>query len=192
MTPSRFAASLLPLVILALVIAVAGSLAAAPYLFLAGIDEEIAQSEQTLMRLRREIASESDLQRENRDLVALGKEANLLLEGSTTGIAGAKLQKLIADIVAEHGGVASSLQLLPVNEEGPLGRVALRLSINVDIDGLRDIVHAIETGTPLLFIDDLTVHTAEQKNGDTPDPYYLGPLEVNLEVSGYRMRDKAA
>ena len=190
MTFPRITANALPLAILAVVILAAASLAAAPYLLLGGIDEDIAQCERTLVRLRGEIASESDLQRENRDLLALGQEANLLLEGSTAGIAGANLQKLVSDVIAEHGGVASSLQLMPVDEEGALGRVALRLSVNVDIDGLRDIVYGIETGKPLLFIDDVTVRRAGEENGTTDDPYYRGPLEVTLEISGYRMRGK--
>jgi len=190
MTSSRLGASALPLALLAAVITSLAGTAAAPYLLLHGLDQEIAASEQTLVRLRKEVASESKLRQENLDLVALGQEANLLLEGSTAGISGAGLQKLISDIVVEHGGVASSLQLLPIEQQDKLERVALRLSISVEIDGLRDIVHAIETGKPLLFIDDLTVRTGEQDDGEI-DPYYRGPLQVDLQVSGFRLRDKA-
>jgi general secretion pathway protein M len=80
---------------------------------------------------------------------------------------------------------------MPLEEQGSLGRVALRLSISVGIDGLRDIVHAIETGKPLLFVDDLTVRTVQQKDGGT-DPHYLGPLQVDLQLSGFRLKDRAA
>ncbi|MDP1906735.1 MAG: type II secretion system protein GspM, partial [Hyphomicrobium sp.] len=141
--------------------------------------------------LRQEIASESDMRKENLDLVALGQQGTLLLDGDTAGIAGANLQKLISDIVLEHGGAASSLQLLAMSEDGSLVRIGLRLSINVGIDGLRDIVHGIETGNPLLFIDDLSVRAVEDRAGGT-DPHYLGPLDVTLQVSGFRLKDKAS
>lgn len=190
MTSSRIGASVLPLALLAAVIASLAGVAVGPYFLLHGLDQEIAASEETLVRLRREVAGESKLKQENLDLVALGQEANLLLEGSTAGISGAGLQKLISDIVLEHGGVASSLQLLPIKEEDKLERVALRLSISVDIEGLRNILHAIETGKPLLFIDDLTVRTGEQDDGEI-DPYHRGPLQVDLQLSGFRLRDTA-
>jgi general secretion pathway protein M len=190
MTRSQLVAGSLPLAILAVVFAALALAASVPYLLLNELDDEISSSEQMLVGLRKEIASDVDLRKENQDLVALGHQANLLLEGNTAGIAGANLQKLISDLVLEHGGASSSLQILPTGEDGSLVRIALRLSISVGIDGLRDIVHGIETGKPLLFIDDLTVRAVEQKSGGT-DPHYLGPLDVTLQVSGFRLKDKA-
>ncbi|MFA5902271.1 MAG: type II secretion system protein GspM [Hyphomicrobium sp.] len=188
---SRLFAASLPLAILAAIVMALGLTAGAPYLLLSEIDQEIAAGERTLVELRKEIASESDMRKENLDLVALGQQGHLLLEGDTAGISGANLQKLISDIVLEHGGASSSLQLLATSEDGSLVRIALRLSISVGIDGLRDIVHGIETGKPLLFIDDLSVRAVEDRAGGT-DPHYLGPLDVTMQVSGFRLKDKAS
>jgi general secretion pathway protein M len=191
MMRSRLFAASLPLAILAAIVMALGLTAGAPYLLLSEIDQEIAAGERTLVELRKEIASESDMRKENLDLVALGQQGHLLLEGDTAGISGANLQKLISDIVLEHGGASSSLQLLATSEDGSLVRIALRLSISVGIDGLRDIVHGIETGKPLLFIDDLSVRAVEDRAGGT-DPHYLGPLDVTMQVSGFRLKDKAS
>lgn len=191
MTRSHLVNASLPLAILAAIVVALGLLAAAPYMLLHEIDQEVSTDELALVQLRREIASESDMRKENLDLVALGQQGTLLLDGDTAGIAGANLQKLISDIVLEHGGAASSLQLLATSEDGSLVRIGLRLSISVGIDGLRDIVHGIETGKPLLFIDDLSVRAVEDSAGGT-DPHYLGPLDVTLQVSGFRIKDKAS
>jgi general secretion pathway protein M len=191
MMRTRILAAPLPLAILAAFVVLLVLAAGAPYLLLSGIDQEISDGERTLVELRKEIATESDLHKENLDLVALGQQGNLLLDGDTAGIAGANLQKLISDIVLEHGGASSSLQLLPTSEDGSLVRIALRLSISVGIDGLRDIVHGIETGKPLLFIDDLSVRAVEDREGSR-DQHYLGPLDVTLQVSGFRLKDKAS
>jgi general secretion pathway protein M len=191
MMRTRILAAPLPLAILAAFVLLLVLVASTPYLLLSGIDQEISDGERTLVELRKEIASESDLHKENLDLVALGQQGSLLLDGETAGIAGANLQKLISDIVLEHGGASSSLQLLPTSEDGSLVRIALRLSISVGIDGLRDIVHGIETGKPLLFIDDLSVRAVEDREGSR-DQHYLGPLDVTLQVSGFRLKDKAS
>jgi general secretion pathway protein M len=181
----------LPLAILAAVVVALSLVAAAPYLLLREIDQEVSTGELALVQLRQEIASESNMRKENLDLVALGQQGALLLDGDTAGIAGANLQKLISDIVLENGGASSSLQLLATSEDGSLVRIGLRLSISVGIDGLRDIVHGIETGNPLLFIDDLSVRAVEDRAGGT-DPHYVGPLDVTLQVSGFRLKDKAS
>ena len=191
MTRSHLVKGSLPLAILAAVVVALGLVAAAPYLLLHEIDQEVSTGELALVQLRQEIASESDMRKENLDLVALGQQGTLLLDGDTAGIAGVNLQKLISDIVLENGGASSSLQLLATSEDGSLVRIGLRLSISVDIDGLRDIVHGIETGNPLLFIDDLSVRAVEDREGGT-DPHYLGPLDVTLQVSGFRLKDKAS
>ena len=67
----------------------------------------------------------------------------------------------------------------------------MSLSISVNIDGLRDILHALETGAPLLFIDDITIRSKSADFG-TPDPHYLGPLDVTLQISGYALRNEAS
>ncbi len=91
----------------------------------------------------------------------------------------------------EHGGAASSFQILPPKEDGNLMRIPMSLSISVGIDGLRDIIHGLETGTPLIFIDDITIR-AEQDDFRAPDPHYLGPLDVTLQVSGFALKNGAS
>ncbi len=115
----------------------------------------------------------------------------MLLEGETTGIAGANLQKLLSGLVLAHGGEATSFQILPPKEDGNLMRIPMSLSISVGIDGLRDIVHGLETSTPLIFIDDITIR-AEQDDFRAPDPHYLGPLDVTLQVSGFAYKNEAS
>jgi general secretion pathway protein M len=184
------AAALLPIALLILAIALMGAIAAAPFARLASIEETIAQNQGKLLALRAQITREADLRKENNDLAALGQDASLLLEGEKTGIAGANLQRLMNQLVTEHGGTASSFQILPPKADGNLIRIPMSLSINVGIDGLRDILHSLETGTPLIFIDDIDIKTA-QDDFRPPDPHYLGPLDVTLQISGFAVQNGA-
>jgi general secretion pathway protein M len=191
MRPQSFS-SLLAVGILVAGLCLLGLLAALPFLHLGALEQTIAQNQAELLDLRKEIAREGALRKENSQLAASGQDAKLLLlEGETTGIAGANLQKLMSGLVLEHGGAASSFQILPPKEDGNLMRIPMSLSISVGIDGLRDIIHGLETGTPLIFIDDITIR-AEQDDFRAPDPNYLGPLDVTLQVSGFALKNEAS
>lgn len=173
-------------------LALAGLLATLPFLRLGTLERTIAQSQSELLELRKEIAREGALRKENTALAASDQDARLLLlEGETTGIAGANLQKLMSGLVLAHGGEATSFQILPPKEDGNLMRIPMGLSIRVGIDGLRDIIHGLETSTPLIFIDDITIR-AEQDDFRAPDPHFLGPLDVTLQVSGFAYKHEAS
>lgn len=188
---SKSAAAVLPVGLLLLAFALMGLIAAAPFVRLSTLEQAIAQNQEELLKLRGQITREGDLRKENTDLAALGQDVSLLLEGEKTGIAGANLQKLMNGLVTEFGGTASSFQILPPKEDGNLTRIPMSLSISVGIDGLRDILHRLETSTPLIFIDDIIIKSA-QDDFRAPDPHYLGPLDVTLQVSGFALQNGAS
>jgi general secretion pathway protein M len=186
--PSR---AYLAVAILVVVLAALAAIATAPFVQIRTLEAEIAEKQQLLPELRAKIAHESELKKEHTDLAALGQDKSLLLEGDKTGVAGANLQSLVNGLVTANGGTASSIQILPPKEDGNLMRISVSLSINVGTDGLRDIVHSLETGTPLIFIDDIVVR-AVHDDFRPPEPHYLGPLDVTLQVSGFAVQNGAS
>ena len=188
---SRSAAAL-SIVILLAAVAILITAAVTPYVRLGHVEETLEQNQHKLLGLRNQISQEGELRKENLSLAAVDESASrLLLEGETTGIAGANLQKLLSGLVAEHGGAASSIQILPPKDDGNLVRISMSLSISVNIDGLRDILHALETGAPLLFIDDVGVRSDMDSFG-AADAHFMGPLDVTLQVSGYASGHKGS
>lgn len=177
------------LALFALVIASLGAVAVVPYLYFRALDVQASALQVRLSEHRKLLVQEGDVRKENEHLLSIGQEASLLLEGETTGIAGANLQKLINDVILAHKGNPASARILNPKEDGELVRIGMSLSIVVGIDGLRDILHSIETGTPLIFIDDISVHTSQDVSWAQPDPHYLGPLDVTLQVSGYALKN---
>lgn len=176
---------------LVVALTVMGLTAALPFVRLSWLEQTIAHKQDELFQLRKQITREGELRKENSALAALGQDASLLLAGETTGISGANLQRLMNDIVLEQGGSASSFQILPPQEDGNLMRIPMSLSISVGIDGLRDILHSIETGTPLIFIDDITMRPAPKKFR-VPDPHFVGPFAVTLKVSAFAPKNEAS
>lgn len=181
--PQKYRGYLAVSILLMLVVATA-TIVAMPFIKVATLENTIAEKQARLPHLLAEVAFEDKLRREHADLGALGQDKSLLLEGDKTGVAGANLQSLINSLVSAYGGTASSIQILPPKEDGNLMRISVSVSINVGTDGLRDIIHTLETGTPLIFIDDITVQTINDDFRPL-DPHYIGPLEVTMQVSGF-------
>jgi len=176
--------SYVSLALLGLTLAALAALATAPFLRIGSLEAAIAEKQLLLPKLREKIAHENDLKKEHADLAALGQDKSLLLEGDKTGVAGANLQSLVNALVTANGGTASSIQILPPKDDGDLMQISVSLSMNVGTEGLRDIIHSLETGTPLIFIDDIVVK-AIHPDFSPPDPHYTGPLDVTLQVSGF-------
>ncbi|SFV29579.1 type II secretion system protein GspM [Hyphomicrobium facile] len=185
---SEISANVVSLSVLAAALALMVLFAAAPFVRLSTIDAAISEHQVELSNLQRQLATEGEVRKENSELAMLGQDTDLLLKGETTGIAGANLQKLLNNLVVAHGGAASSFQILPPQEDGNLVRIPMGLSISVGVDGLRDILYDLETGTPLIFLDEIAIRS-RQGDFQAPDPNYIGPYDVTLQLSGFAKKN---
>ena len=122
------------------------------------------------------------LQVESEKLAQAGKNAKFLLEGQTTGVAGANLQKFIANLVRRNGGQTTSLQVLPPVSQGRLTQIPMDLTLKVNIKGLQNILFSIEAGMPLVFVDNIIVRSSSvNRTASNQSPV----LEVSMKLSGY-------
>jgi general secretion pathway protein M len=136
--------------------------------------------------VREEAAAATDLvaQQERLVLAAAGRPAqagrDVLITGETSGVAAAELQRVIAELARQHALTLRSTQVVPAKREGDLTVLAVEVSLQGGIEGLRALLHALETGAPMLFIDALAVKTVAQQTVNRP-----ALLDVNLKVRGY-------
>jgi general secretion pathway protein M len=176
--------------VLVVAIAALGALAATPWLSVSLIQQRIAQERQTLAGLDLQIADTRSVRgSEHGDDEKVFR--SLLLAGSTPGIAGANLQKLANDLAVGHGSHAQSIQILAPKVEGALTHISVRLSITSSTEALREILYKLETNRPLIFVESLTVRIP-QKDQQTTDRYYSGPLEVIMQLGVYAVIEKAS
>jgi general secretion pathway protein M len=185
---NKVASDLFAVAILATCLTLLGLIATAPFVRLSWLQQAIAQNQNGLLKLSKQIEQEGELRKELSKMTAPDQDANLLLDGETTGIAGANLQKLVNGLIVEYGGTASSFQILPAEADGNLMRIPMSLSISVGIDALRDILYRLETETPLIFIDGIILRPETESARDTV-PYFLGPLAVTLQISGFLKKE---
>jgi general secretion pathway protein M len=185
MSTKRLPPGALPALILLLAAVIALlTLAIGPFLLAHTIGEQIAARQQELAVQQGPTDGRGPSGGGLRGRTLDDLKAKTLLSGQTTGIAGASLHKQMNDLLLQHGATIASVQIMPTREEGALTRISARMSLTVSTDRLRDIVHMIETGTPLMVIDSLSARVAKKEQQDA-DPHFIGPLDVTLTVSGF-------
>jgi hypothetical protein len=114
----------------------------------------------------------------------VGDVESVFLPGGTAAIAGAALQRIVAQAVEGVGGrlIESEVVRVETAEEEP-GRIDLRVSFDTEIVSLQQVLFEIETGVPILVVRSLTVQSGTVGNVvDTESP----PLRVVILVSGYQ------
>jgi general secretion pathway protein M len=156
-----------------LVLALAALAAVVPFLRSAALSEEIvAMRDLVAQRERLRFAASGRPTQDGRDA---------LLNGESSGILGADLQRRITDLARHNGMALRSTQVLPARRDADLTVVGLEASLHGEIAGLRNLLYAIETGAPVLLVDALSVKTAA-----TPEAG-MRPvaLEITLKVRGY-------
>lgn len=109
--------------------------------------------------------------------------AALFLPASSASLARADLQERASRFVGKAGGHLEEAQFTSGVDQEADGTVALQLSLRIGNDGLRDLLYAIETATPLLEATDLSV---KPNNAQTTEGLGdAGLLHVDLTVQGH-------
>jgi general secretion pathway protein M len=180
----------LALALLAGLVLLVGAAVALPLQHIARMDARFAEQEQRLERLRQQASGRDQLETAEAALRAAHARSGGRLEGETANVASAKLQKLGAAVLETRGGTISSSQVLPTVPDGGETRVGVRFSLSIDIVGLSGALYELESGSRLLFVDNLTVIAAENLLPNQPRSKPVR-LDVTFDLFGYTKREAA-
>lgn len=147
------------LVILVAAIAGMAAAAAAPFYWTASIEPQIAEKAEMLALLERKMSASGRSAAPAR----IDTDA-VYVKGTTPGLAGAELQRLVAELALASGMKIEKLEVLPAEERD--GATVLRLDVDTvgTIVALRAYLHAIETGAPLIFVREAHIGVDKQDN----------------------------
>ena len=158
----------------------------------ANTDQAIADARDMLGRYDRLAAARDDLARQVAQLAQKPENTAYYLTGGTDALAAAELQGKLKTLIESSGGTIGSMQTLPAVDEQNLKRVAIRLDVSAPIQPLLRVLQGLETGVPLLFVDNLDIQSrlAEipQDDGTAQEPV----LAVGFDVYGYLPPQPAA
>ena len=174
-------------------LALSAGVAFALYLFVvapivagyAETDAAVAQAAELLDRYRRIAAARPALQERLDALKSRQSEIGTYLGGGTDALAGAELQELVNATVAKGGGGLRSVQILAVKADGGFRLIGVRVQMTATIAQVLRVLHGLEAGSTLLFVDHLEVSNRRARRRRNR-PVELDPtLLVRLDLFGY-------
>ncbi|MBL8510096.1 MAG: hypothetical protein JNM52_00495 [Betaproteobacteria bacterium] len=115
----------------------------------------------------------------------------LYLKGTTPALMSAELQDMAKSIIESSGGRILSVQNLPNKEDNGHKQVGATLQTSISTPNLRRALYALETNTPYLFVENITVRS-QVGPGFKPPPGFEQELFVQLDVIGFSASASAA
>jgi len=133
---------------------------------------ELAERRELLSRLQTKMRADA-----GRSNVAAPPAA--FLDAPTQGIASAKLQAYLAQLAElQHAGLVSSGGEAAKRDEAP-DTIRLQATLDMNLMGLRGMLYQLESGTPYVFVDALTVQPASATAGRViEDPQLRATLSL--------------
>lgn len=152
--------------------------------------EEQTEYRDHLLRYKRIAATQPLVEQRLATLQQRQRTTADFLESSTHTLAAAELQEQVKSIIVSHGGRLVSTQILAARNGELFPRVTIKVQMKGDIEGVLKVFHALESGRPFLFLDNVYMRVrVVRRRTVRPRRGQLVPLEgeldVRFELSGF-------
>jgi general secretion pathway protein M len=148
-------------------------------------DADLADGRDMLQRFDRLGDARAALEAQLKAIEERPASAAYYLAGATDALAAAALQERVTQLIDSSGASIVSIQTLPSSEEQGLRRVAIRLQMASELAPLVRILHGLETGVPVLFLDSIELQSYNVPYGDENEPQVEPQLTVGFDLYGY-------
>lgn len=181
-SPEKSRQLALGLLVAAVVVAIAG-IVVPTYLAHRHYDTAIAGLSDRIERYHRINATRPEVAR-NLEAVRAKDSRKFFLRAGGTALSAAEAQEAMRTLVEGAGGRLITTQVLPAKDEGAYKQITVNVQLTSNIVALRRILNTIESGTPMLFVDNLLVRS------QVPATFRPGPgaepeVFVQFDVYGY-------
>lgn len=152
-------------------------------------DQSIEEVSEQLARFQRLAAMRPVLAKQLEELTAQQGSGSYYLSGGTDALAAAVLQDRVSALVGAKGGSLRSIQPMSGIDEQGFRRITLRIQMTATIEALFEILYSLETGMPVLFIENLDIQSRFTRRRSTLVNAQEAPdaplLIVGFDLSGY-------
>jgi general secretion pathway protein M len=150
----------------------------------------VTQLSEQLARYRRVAQAAPRVQASLEEIRVLQSASDYYLKSDRASLASAELQQAVKSVINASGATLVSSQT--VRREGAGGllpEVAIKVHMRGDIDSLREVLHELEGGQPVLVLDDVFI-TASPARRYARNQGRKGAetLDVRFKVIGYLRR----
>lgn len=148
-------------------------------------DQAIIETRDLLARFEGLAATRPSLEAQAAAIEKTPAATAYYLAGETDALAAATLQARVTALVEGSGGALASIQTLPSQAEEGFTRIAIRLQLSAPIEALVRVLHGLETGVPLLFLDNLEIQAPGASYAGADPAFAEQPLTIAFDLYGY-------
>lgn len=152
-------------------------------------DRQIEDIREQLSRYQQLAAARPALEQQVRQAATERTADGYYLSGGTDALAAAGLQDRVNALVGAKGGLLRSIQPMPGVDEQGFRRITLRVQMTATIEVLFETLYALESGTPLLFIENLDIQSRAIRRRTDESGAPVAPeapvLSVAFDLSGF-------
>ena len=120
----------------------------------------LAERRAFAQRMAALVATLPDLQRQASAVHAAGPAPQLLLDGPSDAVAGARLQETVQQLARESGASLTSVETLPAEQAGAWRRIGVHVVLSAPWPVLVHLLQAVAVGTPRMLADDLQLQAS--------------------------------
>jgi general secretion pathway protein M len=170
-------------ILVGVVVAVIAAIAVPVWIAHSHYDKALADMNDRLERFRRVAATRAEVVR-NLEAVRTKDARKFFLRPGGAALSAAEVQEAVRSIIEQNGARLITMQVPAAKDEGRYRQVNVNVQLTTNIQALRKILHRVESGTPLLFVENLMVRSqvpATFKPGPGAEP----EMFVQFDVYGY-------
>jgi general secretion pathway protein M len=182
---------ILAIALLVLAVALAVGLLLAPFLWAhRHYDVAIEDTQDQLERYGRVAAQMPELKKAL-DAVRGKDGRRFFLHNTAPNLAGAELQDLVRAAIENNAGRITTIQGAPPRDDGRFRQIGINVQLFATTPNLQKILFKLETQTPYILIENVTVRPLNAFRGFKPAPGVDPELSVTLEVSAFTLVEGA-
>jgi general secretion pathway protein M len=114
------------------------------------------------------------------------------LRNTAANLAGAELQEIVKAAIEGNGGRITTSQSPAPRDDAGFRQIVASVQFFASVPSLQKILGALETGVPLLVIENVTIRPANAFRGFKPAPGQEPEANVQIEVAAWAFPETAA
>jgi general secretion pathway protein M len=112
------------------------------------------------------------------------------LKNSSPSLAAAEIQETAQSVLDNLGLKVNSINIAPHKDEDGRRKVTVNLNIRGNTEATQKLLYALETKTPYLFVDNLSLRGTINTRRWQPTPLVEPEIQVQFDLSGYALLGK--
>ena len=182
---------ILALALLVLAVLVALGLLLAPFLLLHRHYDGAIEATQERLERYQHIAAQMPELRKALEAVRGKDGRRFFLHNTAPNLAGAELQDLVRAAIERNAGRITTIQGAQPRDDGRFRQIGINVQLFATTANLQKILFGLETQTPYILIDSITVRPLNAFRGFKPAAGVDPELSVTLEVSAFTLAEVA-